>query len=434
VASNATLSKRQVRTRALELLARVGILEPTRRFDDYPHQFSGGQRQRIVIAIALSSSPRVIIADEPTSALDATVQKQILKLLRGLVDETDVAIVLITHDMGVVAEIADRVMVMRNGRVVEEDRASRILDAPGQDYTRALLSAVPRLRTSVITTPIGSGSNESRRLPSDNGNAALAARAISKTFETRKMPWNRGRNHSKAALQDVTIRVAHGEITGIVGESGSGKTTIGRIVAGLDTASAGKVLIDGAEFDPSRSGWRTGLLGRVQMIFQDPAVSLNPRMTIGAALEESARFAGQKLDRRERGSDVMTMIDRLGLPRTVLSRYPHQLSGGQKQRVCIGRALLARPKIIVADEPTSALDVTVQAEIIALLRESVTDSRISLVFISHDLALVQNLCSQIYILKDGRVEDAGSADDIFVHSQNPYTRDLIAARPSRFVI
>ena len=432
LASNPFLSRRHVRSRALELLDRVGIPDPTRRFDDYPHQFSGGQRQRIVIAIALCGSPDVIIADEPTSALDATVQKQVLALLRSLVEESDVAIVLITHDMGVIAEIADRVLVMRNGRVIEEGNTSTLLDAPRQDYTRTLLAAVPRLRSSVTSSPLSGGSAEASPAPAPE-DVALATQAIFKTFETRKLLWSFGEKNAKAALNDVSVRIVRGGITGIIGESGSGKTTLGRIVAGLETASAGKVVLDGHAFEASRSAWRTGLLGRVQMIFQDPAVSLNPRMTIGATLSESARFGASRLGREDSRAAVMAMIDRLGLPRTLLSRHPHQLSGGQKQRVCIGRALLAKPGIIVADEPTSALDVTVQAEIVALLRQTVSEEQISMMFISHDLALVQSLCSQIYILKDGRVEDAGSSDEIFARSANPYTRSLIEARPSRFV-
>ncbi|MDR6670188.1 ABC transporter ATP-binding protein [Rhizobium sp. 1399] len=433
LAANASLSRRQARARAIELLTRVGIPEPGRRYADYPHQFSGGQRQRIVIAIALSASPDVIVADEPTSALDATVQKQVLKLLRDLVDETGVSIVLITHDMGVVAEIADRVLVMRGGIVVEAGPTARILDAPSNDYTRALLAAVPRLRTSPTARPGQEGAMPAASLPSADGRDILSAQAISKIFEGRRMPWGLGADRGKTALRDVTIRIARGTITGIVGESGSGKTTIGRIIAGLDTASSGNVTLDGITFDASRNGWRTGLLGRVQMIFQDPAVSLNPRMTIGQALMESARF-GARAGREDRRSAVTSMMDRLGLPRALLLRHPHQLSGGQKQRVCIARALLAKPSIIVADEPTSALDVTVQAEIIALLRQSVVQDQISMLFISHDLALVQDLCSDVYIFKDGRVEDAGSADDIFTRPANPYTRDLIGARPSRFVV
>ncbi|WP_168878897.1 ABC transporter ATP-binding protein [Rhizobium sp. P28RR-XV] len=433
LAADGCVTRREARTRAVELLARVGIPDPQDRYGNYPHQFSGGQRQRAVIAIALAGSPDIIIADEPTSALDATVQKQILKLLRSLVDETGISIILVTHDMGVVSEITDRVLVMRNGQVVEQDRAQLILDRPTNDYTRSLLAAVPRLRIS--TAMEGVPANNTATVSQEaakGGNMFLVAADVSKAFSTQGLSRMFGKNRVKFALRDVTIALPPGAITGIVGESGSGKTTIGRIIAGLDTASAGTVTIAGNKFDVSKAGRRNGLLGRVQMIFQDPAVSLNPRMTIGETLRESVRFGADP--RLEKGpADVETMMDRLGLPRSFLTRHPHQLSGGQKQRVCIARALLARPQIIVADEPTSALDVSVQAEIVKLLKDTIAEQNITMIFISHDLAVVQQLCSSVYIFKDGRVEDFGPSDFVFSHSPNPYTRALIAARPARFI-
>lgn len=456
LAINASVSKREARARAVALLARVGIPEPERRYGNYPHQFSGGQRQRAVIAIALAGSPDIIIADEPTSALDATVQKQILKLLRTLVDDTGVSIVLVTHDMGVVSEITDRVLVMRRGKVVEQDRTAVILDAPGNDYTRSLLAAVPRLRLSpaagkgrrngsrtgstsagaeTIWADAGVGRGNGGGTGSMNAGAGndmfLVATGVSKTFAPQGFAWNLSRNTATFALRDVSIKLPRGTITGIVGESGSGKTTLGRIIAGLDTAPAGSVTIDGTQFDVSKSGRRNGLLGRVQMIFQDPAVSLNPRMSISETLRESIRF-GANLQPDEEPADVATMMDRLGLSRSLLTRHPHQLSGGQKQRICIARALLARPQIIIADEPTSALDVSVQAEIVQLLKDSIAARQMTMVFISHDLAVVQQLCSSLYIFKNGQVVDFGSADVVFSQSQNPYTRTLIDARPSRF--
>jgi peptide/nickel transport system ATP-binding protein len=432
LAVDSYVSRREARMRAVELMARVGIPEPQRRYGNYPHQFSGGQRQRAVIAIALAGSPDIIIADEPTSALDATVQKQLLKLLRTLVDETGVSIILVTHDMGVVSEITDRVLVMKKGQVVEQDHTSIILDAPGNDYTRSLLAAVPRLRIS--TAAVDAEANGSRTMSSDGGegdNMLLVAEGVSKQFSQQGFLWGSDRNAAKFALRDASIRLSRGEITGIVGESGSGKTTLGRIIAGLDAASAGRVTIGRNEFDVSKSGRRNGLLGRVQMVFQDPAVSLNPRMTIDETLRESIRF-GADMRPGEEPADVGMMMDRLGLSRSLLTRYPHQLSGGQKQRVCIARALLARPDIIIADEPTSALDVSVQADIVKLLKDSIAERDMTMIFISHDLAVVQQLCSSVYIFKDGRVEDFGASDFIFSQSQNPYTRTLIDARPLRF--
>ncbi|MGV1768224.1 dipeptide ABC transporter ATP-binding protein [Rhizobium rhizogenes] len=432
LAIDGSLARREAHMRAVELLARVGIPEPQARYGHYPHQFSGGQRQRAVIAIALSGSPDIIIADEPTSALDATVQKQILRLLRTLVDETGVSIILVTHDMGVVSEVTDRVLVMRKGQVVEQDRTAAILDAPANDYTRSLLAAVPRLQISTAAVePDASGTRTMFSDGEDGDNTLLVAEGVSKTFSSQGFSWRLGRKAGKFALRDASIRLPRGAITGIVGESGSGKTTLGRIIAGLDTATVGRVTIGGNEFDVSKSGRRNGLLGRVQMVFQDPSVSLNPRMTIGETLRESIRF-GADIPPGEQPADVGMMMDQLGLSRTLLARHPHQLSGGQKQRVCIARALLARPEIIIADEPTSALDVSVQADIVKLLKDSIAERDMTMIFISHDLAVVQQLCSSVYILKDGRIEDFGPSDFIFSQSQNPYTRTLIDARPLRF--
>ncbi len=429
------LTSRQAKSRALELMQRVGIPDPALRFRHYPHQFSGGQRQRIVIAIALAGRPDIIVADEPTSALDATIQKQILALLRNLTDETGVSVMLVTHDMGVISEIADRVIVMRHGKVVEQGATSSILDMPAEVYTKDLLAAVPRLRLPPASSPTNdvprSADPQANIVPQTklDQNPILRVKDVTKTYAGRSFPWLR-RGPQSPALRDVSIELVRGSITGIVGESGSGKSTIGRIVAGLETAGRGSLDLNGRQFDISLAGKKNGLLGQIQMIFQDPAMSLNPRMSIGAALEESVWFGsrGSPSDRQ----DVGEMMDCLGLPRSLLLSFPHQLSGGQKQRVCIARALLANPSIIVADEPTSALDVSVQADIVRLLKETVSERGVSMLFISHDLALVQDLCSEIYIFRDGVVEDAGSADFIFSKSQNPYTRRLIDARPGRF--
>ena len=429
------VTSRQAKSRALELMQRVGIPDPALRFRHFPHQFSGGQRQRIVIAIALAGRPDIIVADEPTSALDATVQKQILALLRNLTDETEVSVMLVTHDMGVISEIADRVIVMRHGKVVEQGATSSILDMPAEVYTKDLLAAVPRLRLPPASSPTNdvprSADPQANIVPQTklDQNPILRVKDVTKTYAGRSFPWLR-RGPQSPALRDVSIELVRGSITGIVGESGSGKSTIGRIVAGLETAGRGSLDLNGRQFDISLAGKKNGLLGQIQMIFQDPAMSLNPRMSIGAALEESVWFGsrGSPSDRQ----DVGEMMDRLGLPRSLLMSFPHQLSGGQKQRVCIARALLANPSIIVADEPTSALDVSVQADIVRLLKETVSERGVSMLFISHDLALVQDLCSEIYIFRDGVVEDAGSADFIFSKSQNPYTRRLIDARPGRF--
>ena len=423
LATGRRASRKQARIRAIELMRRVGIPDPERRYMSYPHQLSGGQRQRVVIAVALAGAPEIIVADEPTSALDATIQMQILRLLRRLVDEEMLAIVLVTHDMGVISEIADRVLVMKDGQVVEENVTSSLLASPKSDYARSLLAAVPRLRISDVPHANPPEQHE--------GTPILTVEDVSKAFST---PGTRffGRRSAKFAVQNVSLSLARGTVAGIVGESGSGKTTIGRIVAGLETANAGSIVLDRAKYDVSLRGSKNGLLGQVQMIFQDPASSLNPRMTILETLVESVRF-GLKAQPESKVPDVAAMMDRTGLARSLLERYPHQLSGGQKQRVCIARALLAGPGLIVADEPTSALDVSVQSEIIALLKECVMEQNLSMLFISHDLAVVQDICSFVYIMKDGRIADHGPSRFIFAQSDNLYTRSLIEARPRRFI-
>ncbi|TCU01484.1 oligopeptide/dipeptide transporter [Rhizobium sullae] len=356
----------------------------------------------------------------------------VLDLLKTLVDETGVSIILVTHDMGVISEITDRVLVMRKGQVVEADRTVAILDRPRHDYTRKLLAAVPRLRIPTRTSKSG-GDGHQKHSPATDGDQSplLVAEGVSKRFAPQGFDWGLGRGNPRFGLRDVGIRLPRGAITGIVGESGSGKTTFGRILAGLDTAPTGRITIGERAFDVSRSGRRSGLLGRVQMIFQDPSVSLNPRMTIGETLNESIRF-GARIGSGDTPAVAAAMMDRLGLPRSLLARHPHQLSGGQKQRVCIARALLAEPEIVVADEPTSALDVSVQSEIVKLLKDTIAEREMTMVFISHDLAIVQQMCSSVYIFRDGRVVDYGSSEFIFSRSDNPYTRTLINARPHRF--
>ncbi|MEI5677197.1 MULTISPECIES: ABC transporter ATP-binding protein [unclassified Mesorhizobium] len=431
------LPRTGVRQRALELLQRVGIPDPNGRYHSYPHQLSGGQRQRVVIAIALAGSPSIIVADEPTSALDATVQKQILRVLRGLVEEAGLSLLLITHDMSVIAEIADSVLVMKDGEVIEHNATAALLDNPKSAYTQSLLSAVPRLRLSPAAPAIGQGASDDKAVQRDEASEAggpiLVVENLSKTFGNHGLQALFGKGSATFALQNVSLQLRRGGVLGIVGESGSGKSTIGRILAGLETGSADKVVMNGRVCDVGSRGRSGGLLGRIQMVFQDPSSSLNPRLTVVETLMECVRFTARTEHDRQ-PSRVTETVERLGLSKVLLPRYPHQLSGGQKQRVCIARALLAGPEILIADEPTSALDVSVQAEILALLKQAVSERNLSMIFISHDLAVVQDICDAVCVMKDGRIEDYGASDFIFGRSDNPYTRHLINARPKIFTL
>jgi peptide/nickel transport system ATP-binding protein len=346
-------------------------------------------------------------------------------LLRLLVDEGQLSVLLVTHDMGVVAEITDRVVVMRHGHVVEQGPTAALLQRPGQDYTRRLLEAVPRLRVRPDTgmPPVD--------LKSDT-EPALVVQGVSKSYAVAGRGFSLVPRPTRRALAPTDIVVRRGTITGIVGESGSGKSTFGRIVSGLERGDSGTISIDGRCFDATAPVRGNGLIGRVQMIFQDPATSLNPRMTIGTILKESCRSAEGRISIHAQREMVIDMLIRLGLPQAFVDRYPHQLSGGQKQRVCIGRALLANPDIIVADEPTSALDVSVQAEIIELLTQCVEEKGLTMIFISHDLAVVQKICGSVYIMRNGAIEEFGPPDRIFAKPKSSYTRSLIEARSVRF--
>jgi len=319
--------------------------------------------------------------------------------------------------------------VMRHGQMIEQGPTATVLEQPGADYTRSLLAAVPRLQihSPAVAAQLGT---KCSRIPTGE-EALLATRSLSKSYSSSGLLWRRRPHESQFELSGIDLQVRRGEIIGLVGQSGSGKSTIGRIMAGLDRATGGSVLVDGKGYDVTSSSGQRGLLGKVQMIFQDPAASLNPRLTIAQTLGEAVHY-GLGARPSDPGRIAAQMIDRLGLPTGLLSRYPHQLSGGQKQRACIGRALLARPKAIVADEPTSALDVSVQAEIIKLLKTIVDEEQVAMVFISHDLAVVQSLCSTVHILNSGRIVDSGPADRIFSRSDNAYTRALLDARPARF--
>jgi len=402
---------------AVELLARVGIPDPERRAKSYPHELSGGQRQRVVIAIALACEPQLIIADEPTTALDVTVQAEILDLIRALAAESGTAFLLVTHNMGVVADIADRVAVMFRGTMVEVGTTREVLTAPREDYTKKLLGAVPTLPDA----PSAVRADAAEQTPApvlDIVSAAVTYRRGGRSFK---------------ALDGVSLSIAPGEIVGLVGESGSGKSTLGRAALGLLPLSDGTMTLFGEQIGRGGVSRRREreLRGRVGAIFQDPGSSLDPRMTVGEAIAEPMlvqrrRFPTSPAQRRAR---VAELLDAVELPAGYATRYPHELSGGQRQRIGLARAIALEPELIIADEPTSALDVSVQAAVLDVLRDLQQKMHFACLFISHDLAVVHEISDRVAVMLKGEIVETGSADDVLLSPQHPYSRRLLGSVP-----
>jgi peptide/nickel transport system ATP-binding protein len=404
------LARPEQRKVAIELLTQVGIPDADRRFGQYPHQFSGGQLQRIMIAIALAAQPRVLIADEPTTALDVTVQAEIIELLRRLNTEQGTAIILITHDMGVVADMAQRVVVMREGRTIESGPVAQIFRDPQQDYTRALLDAVPTGDHDAV--PAGDGS-EAR--------AVLEVRDLSIRYRTRF-------GHTEDVVRGIDLRIGPGEVLGLVGESGSGKTSIARSIVGLAPISGGTVLLDGTDVTSAGRRERKSQRARVGTVFQSPSGSLNPRLSIGASIAEPLR-AGGGLTRDQVRNRVGELLDAVRIPTSWQQRPPSALSGGQRQRVGIARALALNPRLLIADEPTSALDVSVQAEVLDLLRGLQEELQFGCLFISHDLFVVREMCEHVIVLRNGHIVERGRTEKVLTDPTEDYTRLLILSAP-----
>ncbi len=407
------LDRAAVRARSLELLRAVEVPEPERRLGQYPHELSGGQCQRVMIAMALAADPDLLIADEPTTALDVTVQAEVLDVLRALRDRTGTAILLITHDMGVVADIADRVVVMRRGEVVERGTAVGVFADPAAEYTRELLAAVPRMGTSVL---------EARPTP--------ATEPAVPVLDVRHLVVEYGgalRGRFRA-VDDVSFTVGRGEILGLVGESGSGKTTIGRAAVGLAPITDGSVLVEGTDVAGARRASRNTMRRRVGVVFQNPLRSLNPRYTVGQTVAEPLRQI-LRLPSAEVGPRVERLLADVGLDGGFRERYPHELSGGQRQRVAIARAVALDPALLIADEPTSALDVSVQARVLDVFRELQERLGFACLFVTHDLAVVDTLCDRVVVLHRGRIAEEGPRDAILRAPQDPYTRRLVQAAP-----
>ena len=408
------MGPKEARVRALELITMVEIPDPETSIDKYPHQLSGGQRQRAMIAQALACDPGLLIADEPTTALDVTVQAEVLDLMRSLKDRLNSAILLITHDMGVVADMADEILVMKDGLTVEHGSADQIFNRPAHPYTQQLLAAVPKL-----------GTTTRRALPYNE--KALPQPVLKLENVTVAYP-KRGRIPEFVAAKNVSLEIYPGEILGLVGESGSGKTTIGRAAIGLIPIKEGKLEIVGKDISHAKPKELSQIRRHTGIVFQDPASSLNPRLPIGESIGEPLFLAGEAKG-EALAHRIEDLLDQVELPRSYRNRYPHELSGGQRQRVGIARALALTPDLLIADEPTSALDVSVQARFLDLLQELQGKLNFACLFISHDLAVVDILAHRIAVMQNGVLVEVGDRDQILQHPKSDYTRRLISAVP-----
>jgi len=413
-------TKKDVARKVVETLAAAGLPNAEERAKQYPHEFSGGMRQRALIAIGLACNPRLLIADEPTSALDVTVQKTILDQLGRMTTELGTSVLLITHDLGLAAERAARVVVMHRGRIVEQGAARQILEDPQHPYTQSLVQAAPsvavaRLRPEAFTTPTPDAAPK----PVDN---IVEVEGLTKLYKVR------GQKEDFAAVRDVSFAIPRGETVAIVGESGSGKTTTARMLLKVVDPTEGKIRFDGADVASLKGRQLREFRQKVQPIFQDPYSSLNPMFTIERIVQEPLDFYNRG-SAKDRAARVRKLLDDVALPESTLRRYPSELSGGQRQRVAIARALALSPELIVCDEPVSALDVLVQDQILTLLRDLQSEYGLSYLFISHDLAVVRLISDYVCVMKDGALIEAASSEEIFTNPRDPYTRNLLASIP-----
>ncbi|SDA12607.1 peptide/nickel transport system ATP-binding protein [Methylobacterium sp. UNC378MF] len=404
-----------VAARVGALIEAVGLPDPARIRDSFPFALSGGQRQRVMIAIAMANNPALLVADEPTTALDVTTQAQILALIRRLQGERRMGVLLITHDFGVVAEVADRVVVMRDGRVVEQGSAEAVLTAPRDPYTRALVAAVPH-----------AGRRPARAAPAARP-PLLEIETLSKTF-TLRQGWFRPPRQVVAA-DALSLTLAPGETVAVVGESGSGKSTLGQMILRLAEPDSGRIIFDGQDLLALRGEALRAERRRIQIVFQDPFAALNPRQRVGDAIARGPMAYGAPKDRAM--AEARALLDRVGLKAGAADRFPHEFSGGQRQRICIARALALKPRILVADEAVSALDVSVQARVLDLLAELRAEYNLAMLFITHDLRIAARIADRVAVMQRGRIVEAGPAETLFAAPAHAYTRGLIAAIPGR---
>ncbi|MFF5793351.1 ABC transporter ATP-binding protein [Paeniglutamicibacter sp. NPDC012692] len=428
------VSKAEAMARAVELLDQVGIPDPAVKARNFPHQLSGGQRQRVVIAIALACDPTLIIADEPTTALDVTVQAEILELLRNLVKETNTALLLITHNMGVVADLSDRVVVMNAGKVIETGTTVQVLTEPAEPYTQALLAAVPTLPEAqwdaIIAEERATDNTEEPQHADSPANAPL----VDPVLDMREVCVDYTSGGRKLrAVNRASLVINRGEIVGLVGESGSGKSTLGRAPLGLVPVTGGAITLFGGDVLKASTREIRKLRSRIGIIFQDPGGSLDPRMTVGDSIAEPLVMHGvdgKRPGRAQRDARVRELLEAVRLPGANANRYPHELSGGQRQRIGLARALALAPELLIADEPTSALDVSVQDEVLTLLLDLQREHGFGCLFISHDLAVVHSVSQRVTVMQHGNVIESGPSSKVLQHPEASYTRHLLASVPS----
>ena len=445
IQTHSNLNYKEAETKSINLLREVGIENPEKRIDDYPHQFSGGMRQRVVIALAISCEPDLIIADEPTTALDVSIQYKILQLLKKLTVERNLGIIIITHDMGVIAETTDRVIVMRHGIIVEQGKTQEILSKPKSLECKSLVMSVPPTNKKIdrfkLLSPEGKEiKNSSVKLTNSiiknwgttgtSNKKLIDFVKVSKIFDEGSILSTKNNVANIKALDNVSFEVFEGESFGLVGESGSGKSTIAKIISSLINPTSGEIYFDNISlFDPKNKVIKNKFRGQIQMVFQDPYSSLNPRFKVKNIIAEPIKFFQENIGEAQISKSVNDLIDIVGMSRQSLDRYPHEFSGGQRQRISIARALATRPRLLICDEPTSALDVSIQAQVLNLLKDLQSQLNLTILFISHDLPVIRQMCDRTTVLKNGKVCETDFTENIFKKPKHSYTKELLNLMP-----
>ena len=446
IQTHLNLSYDEALNKSINLLEEVGIENARKRIDDYPHQFSGGMRQRVVIALAISCEPDLIIADEPTTALDVSIQYQILELLKTLTIKRNLGVIIITHDMGVIAETTNKVIVMRHGLIVEQGNTKDLLTQPKSTEARSLVISVPPTNKKIdrfkLISPDGSeitssSSNLTKNIiktwgvRKNTNQKLLDVKKITKIFDDQSMSYSKKIDEKAIkAVNDVSFELFEGETLGLVGESGSGKSTIAKIITGLVRPTLGELEYNSLSlYNKKRKYQIDKSRGQIQMIFQDPYSSLNPRFKVKDIISEPIKFFQRNISREDLEQNVNDLIDIVGMTRKSLDRYPHEFSGGQRQRISIARALATRPRLLICDEPTSALDVSIQAQILNLLKDIQDELHLTMLFISHDLPVIRQMCNRIIVLKNGSVCESNETESLFNNPVHEYTKELIKLMP-----